>query len=219
MCANYLKRLSLLLLVLVLVLCSASAFSFTRKTKVVEVPETPAEPQVLVVTAEEVVAPPTQLVYQESLPSQNEDLIELSTTLENLENQNKLNKNEIESIVSDLKIVRDGVDIMKADIKEKQTIIDELSIVNAQQADDIAYLQGRYDKETKASKFFANAGGVIGFADDSLLWGVTGNIGIKIGKGLLISTGASYMIGTFYEGLLPPSLNNLSVNATVGWEW
>lgn len=76
--------------------------------------------------------------------------------------------------------------------------IEELSEANSKQADDIVYLQGMYDKETK-TMFFANAGGVIGFDDYDPLWGVTANFGIKLSKGLMLSTGATYMEGSFTQ--------------------
>lgn len=107
----------------------------------------------------------------------------------------------------------------EADIERLRSQNDEIATLNASQADEIAYLKGRLDKEL-SSKFFANLKGLVGFRDKAPEWGIGGDIGIRFCSGLMISAGASYMIGSFIS---PPkavwNLDDLTLSIGIGWEW
>ena len=107
----------------------------------------------------------------------------------------------------------------ESDIERLRAQNEEISALNSSQADEIAYLKGRLDKEL-SSKFFADLKGIIGFRDKIPEWGIGGDIGIRFGSGLMISAGASYMIGSF---LSPPKavwdLDDLILSIGIGWEW
>lgn len=74
-------------------------------------------------------------------------------------------------------------------------------------------------KETK-SKFFADLGLAFGFKDKTFNYGFAGDVGIRFGKSLIGKIGATYMFGSFADiKNISWNIDNLTVSATVGWEW
>lgn len=125
-------------------------------------------------------------------------------------------KDEIDTLVG---AIANDVETVLLDLEEKDAIIAELADANASQADQLAYLQGRYDKEI-SSKFYAKIGGAFGFKEKKVQLGLVGDMGVRIGKGLVIGTGVQYMGFTLDNGIkCDLSLDNLTVNMTIGWEW
>lgn len=73
-------------------------------------------------------------------------------------------------------------------------------------------------KELKATRFFMDAGVAFGFKENGVNYGVVGDMGIKFGSGLMTKVGVQYMLGDFHS--LPSwNMENMTVSATIGWEW
>ncbi len=140
--------------------------------------------------------------FKEQLTVVNGSLENLKTQLENLKGVNKISDEQYDEVLSDL---------------------NRLASNNASMADENAYSKGYIaglEERERQTKFFANAGAVIGFEDKLPTWGITGNMGMKFGRGLMIGTGINYMLGDFSHPIdLKWDLDNLSINATIGWEW
>lgn len=209
--------------------CLLSAVSFwskPSKKELAPVEEAPA-PAIVEIVAESpveeapAVAEPSQDLQQlqeleSALDAMSKKLESLQSEVDSTKVVTSSKKDELDNLVG---AIASDVEIVIADLEEKEAIIAELAEANASQADQIAYIQGRYDKEV-STKFFANVGGVIGFKELLPTWGVTGNFGIRFGHGLMVGSGVQYMIGDFQEKPdLDWSLDRLSVNFTVGWEW
>ncbi len=73
-------------------------------------------------------------------------------------------------------------------------------------------------KELASTRFFADLGVAFGFKDVGVNYGVVGDMGIKFGNGLLTKVGVQYMVGDF-KSLPQWSIENMTVSATIGWEW
>ena len=79
-------------------------------------------------------------------------------------------------------------------------------------------LQEKLDKAVR-SKFFANVGALYSFKGKL---GVSTNVGMRIGDGMMISTGVQYMIGTLGDVakiISDFNAEDLTASVTVGWEW
>lgn len=79
-------------------------------------------------------------------------------------------------------------------------------------------LQEKLDKAVR-SKFFANVGALYSFKGKL---GVSTNVGMRIGDGMMVSTGVQYMIGTLGDvAKIVSDFNaeDLTASVTVGWEW
>lgn len=79
-------------------------------------------------------------------------------------------------------------------------------------------LQEKLDKAVR-SKFFANIGALYSFKGKL---GVSTNVGMRIGDGMMVSTGVQYMIGTLGDvAKIVSDFNteDLTASVTVGWEW
>lgn len=140
--------------------------------------------------------------FKNELTALNGSLESLKSQLESLKGVNAITDEQYEEVLFSLN-----------NVAEKNTTLADENAYNS------GYIAG-LEKKEKQTKLFANAGGVIGFKDSAPTWGVTGNFGVKIGSGLMISTGASYMLGDFSTPLkLGWDLDNLAINATIGWEW
>lgn len=75
-------------------------------------------------------------------------------------------------------------------------------------------------KELNKTRFFMDFGVAFGFADKAVTYGAVADMGMKFGGGFIVKTGAQYMIGSFSNiKNVTWSLDNLTVSATVGWEW
>ncbi len=72
----------------------------------------------------------------------------------------------------------------------------------------------------KKSKFFADLGLAFGFENKSLMYGFAGDIGMRFGASFMGKLGATYMFGSFADiKNISWNIDNLTVSATVGWEW
>lgn len=79
-------------------------------------------------------------------------------------------------------------------------------------------LQEKLDKAVR-SKFFANVGALYNFKGKL---GLSTNVGMRIGDGMMVSTGVQYMIGTLGDvAKIVSDFNaeDLTASVTVGWEW
>lgn len=79
-------------------------------------------------------------------------------------------------------------------------------------------LQEKLDNAVR-SKFFANVGALYSFKGKL---GVATNVGMRIGDGMMVSTGVQYMIGTLGDvAKIVSDFNaeDLTASVTVGWEW
>ena len=74
-------------------------------------------------------------------------------------------------------------------------------------------------KKANGTKFFADFGVAVGFGESSIMYGLTGDIGMRFGGSFMIKTGVPYMVGNFGSIDLGWDLKKMTVNATVGWEW
>ena len=70
----------------------------------------------------------------------------------------------------------------------------------------------------KRTRFFADLGAAFGLKEKALQYGMTADIGLKFGCGLMVKVGAIYMIGSDFKNI-SWGLDNLTATATVGWEW
>lgn len=219
------RKVIVLSMVLLLVCSSLWAFPSSKKS----VPQ--AEPTPVTEVIMEVVETPTEVPQEAGEPSAEaqqiaeleSDLAKMSETLKSLQKEidsTKVmtagKKDEIDTLVG---AIANDVETVLLDLEEKDAIIAELADANASQADQLAYLQGRYDKEV-SSKFYAKIGGAFGFKEKKVQLGLVGDMGVRIGQGLVIGTGVQYMGFTLDNGIKCDwSLDNLTVNMTVGWEW
>lgn len=104
-------------------------------------------------------------------------------------------------------------------IEKLQEGVEAISKTNLEQNLEIARLAAALKKE-QSTKFFADFGAAFGFRSEMVQYGIVGDMGIRFGKGLMVKTGAQYMVGDFGKLELPTwSIENLSLTATVGWEW
>ena len=109
------------------------------------------------------------------------------------------------------------------DIKEVKSLVEDVALdteitnaLIAAQSDQIDSLK----KELKATRFFADLGVAFGFVESGINYGVAGDMGIKFGKGLITKVGVQYMIGDIANITnLQWNIENMTVQATVGWEW
>ena len=231
------KRLSLCLLVLLLACCSLWAFP-GRKAKTPELaPSVSQEAQEEILPVEAPVVAVEKV--QEEAPAQETETVEaqhyeiastetsetISTELrnlsENLNEKSRVSGKTLDDLKDTLDLISAGVDAVTADRDELLALYQDQLAQNAQQADDLAYLRGAYDKES-GTKAFAKVGAVIGFEEMLPTWGVSASLGARFGKGFLLEAGAQYMIGTFNPGNLiydNPSLDNLAITTSIGWEW
>ena len=233
MWASSRKAFAVFSMVLLVASSSLSAFSFFSREeapKALEIQEEVKQEASVqevpdqILEAEEKTA--TSLEASGALPPQSSseadlesESTKLSSLLENLETQRKMDQKQLTALIEVLNEVKSDYDIVMADSAEKQDIIDELSAANSKQADDLAYLRGRYDRAV-SSKFFVNTGLALGFKGETPIYGVAGNFGMRIGSGLLLGAGAQVMAGSFKEVPFSNwSLDDLSIQLTVGWEW
>lgn len=239
MCASSRKAFVVFLTVLLVASSSLSAFSFfssARKSEekralalqeeVKQAASEVQEPlqQEAVAQVEKKEAPSLEVLAepqpQSSLEKDSEsESTRLSSLLESLETQRKMDQRQLTDLIGALNNIKDDYDIVMADSKEKQEIIDELTAANSQQADDLAYIRGRYDKEV-SSKFFMNTGLALGYKGNTPIYGIVGNFGIRFGAGLLLGAGVQCMAGSFKEVPFTNwSTEDLTIQLTVGWEW
>ena len=132
----------------------------------------------------------------------------VSTTSEKAETTTTESSSELSTIsnkIDDLTLVSKGT---KEELKaELNTYTDGL----------YAALQAALKESTK-TKFFCDLGAAFGVKDKALTYGVTGDMGLRFGKGLMVKIGAIYMVGNDFQNI-SWGLENLTMTATIGWEW
>lgn len=217
------RKLNLFLLVLLAVSLSLSAFPGRTPSIKTESPKL-AKPTVIPEPVlQDPVSPAVPEVYLPEAQKPSEENSEaisamLSELLNSYEKTSKLSSAELEKLLVELKNIQTEAELLSIDAEEKEAAIAELAALNAKQADDLAYLRGAYDKET-ATKAFATAGAVLGFRDHVPTYGVSGSLGLRLGKGFLIEAGAQYTIGDIKNPIYAPALDNLAITGSIGWEW
>lgn len=197
MCAK--RRLAAFLLVLLVASCYVWAFP-GRKEQAIQADSTQAE-----------------MTYTKSgaMKESNDlekDLKEPATSLK----ENDYSKQELKDIIEE-----QYKDQMEAE-EDNQRLREEnetLSAANAKQADDLAYTRGQLDKASSV-KAFANLKAVIGFEDKLPTWGLGGDFGLRFKSGLMLSAGATYILGDFKNPIdFSWDLDSLSMSMGIGWEW
>ena len=119
----------------------------------------------------------------------------------------------IEDTVKDIEAEHAEIVESDKDIASLTAQIDELAALNAAQADEIARSQG--------SKAYARLTTSVSFEESLMtpsLW-LGGAVGARIGDGLLLDVGAQYKLGTVNDFFIAPSVENLMLSFSVGWEW
>ncbi len=134
-----------------------------------------------------------------------EKLNELLTLLEN--SNFILGAEKIDTIRQTVEETVAGISDVSSDLELNNALI-------AAQSGQIESLK----KELKSTRFFADTGMAFGFKDKGVLYGVVGDMGIKFGSGLMTKVGVQYMLGDF-KSLPQWSIENMTVSATIGWEW
>ena len=115
--------------------------------------------------------------------------------------------------LDDLKEYLDGKIIITPSQK------DVLSDMVSNAIKDAFELEEQLKKEI-GTKFYANVGAAFGFKSTEIQYGVCGDMGIRFGKGFLMSVGVQYMLGDFGKVKLPGwNIEDMTVQAKIGWEW
>lgn len=225
-----------LLLFLVLVLVSSCAWAFPKKvesskpslvesvkdlvmppksTESVTMKEQAPAPVV------EELSPVTQTPVLAPVSETEPDKVsqELLSLLEGLNDSSRLTKGQLLELIYQLETIQSDFELVAQDSAVKDDIIAQIQETNAKQADDIAYIKGKYEKEI-GTKFFANVGGVLGINDMMKpVLGVTGEMGLRFGKGLTLGVGAQYMLFEDWKFKPVIDLRKLTVTGSIGWEW
>lgn len=135
-----------------------------------------------------------------------------------------LNYEELLKVLEKSKVILGGnsLDAVK---KAVETVALDIQLQNeliTQQNNQIADLKKELNKTVK-TKLFADLGVALGFKGENFRLGATADFGLRFGKGLMTKVGAQYMMMDFgkagvkfFEG---SPMDNLSLTATVGWEW
>lgn len=188
----WVKRLSILLVVLLVVSSFVWALPGAKKTT-----------QVQATAVEEAQETSTSADSQTLTES---EVKEISTSLTKL--SSLLEENSI--LWGDkIEAVKEAATDVSYDVAVNNALI-------AAQGEQIESLK----KELKKTKFFVDFGVAFGFKEQAITYGTVADMGMKLGKGLLIKTGVQYMMGNFADITnMSWSLDNLTVSATVGWEW
>ena len=103
-------------------------------------------------------------------------------------------------------------------VKEYELNTALLAESNSKLEEENKTLQEKLDKAVR-SKFFANVGALYSFKGKL---GLSTNVGMRIGDGMMVSTGVQYMIGTLGDvAKIVSDFNaeDLTAYVTVGWEW
>lgn len=223
MCAK--RRLAAFLLVLLVASCCVWAFPGRRSRAIAESTQEEIAPIQTQVSIEidpmtEEAEPKSDLPEPpKSVKASSEMIVPQEEMISKLEGKSSVKGNELAELIELLKAQVDDQLEAEEDIARLTEKIDELQEANSKQADAIAYQNGILEKE-QSMKAFAATKAVIGFKDNIPTWGVGAEIGMRSGKGLMISTGANYMLGDFTSPLdLSWSLDNLSLTVGIGWEW
>lgn len=187
------KRLSIFLVVLLVASCCVWALPGAKKA----VKETP-------VVEEEAPQISTSVDSQNSSQSEaTETSIDLDEALKILKGNNFIiGAEKINAVATAVEEVASNQELNNALIATQNQQIESLK------------------KEVNATRFFADLGVAFGFKDKGINYGVVGDMGLKLGKGFITKVGVQYMLGDLSNiSNLQWSLENMTVQTTVGWEW
>lgn len=168
---------------------------------------------------------------QQTQPSTNcsngtkTELMDLSQVLSQLQTGKKVTaeiheqalalQNELEAYFK----LEEIEDAEEARLKQEYDVnIAFLSESNRTLEEENTALQEKLKKAVR-SKFFANVGALYNFKGKL---GVATNVGMRIGDGMMVSTGVQYMIGTLGDVakiISDFNAEDLTASVTVGWEW
>lgn len=120
---------------------------------------------------------------------------ELETLLTNLEGKFVITGSTLKNLQNEFANFKGDYEQLKTDYS---SLKDEMSKVNR-------------------TRFFLDLGAAFSFKEEGLAYGMTGDMGLKFGKGFKTQMGITYMM----EDIMKPSwnLSNMIVTTTVGWEW
>ena len=147
------------------------------------------------------------------------------TPLENSQNSSQTEQTETSETSDELlKTLKGnsfivGADKINAIITKMEDLENDVAMNQALLATQINQNE-ELEKKLKATRFFMDFGVAFGFKDKGINYGVVGDMGLKFGKGFLTKVGVQYMLGDLSNiGNLQWSLENMTVQTTVGWEW
>lgn len=180
---------------------------------------------------EKIQEPMVAAVPQQTQPSTNcssgteTGLMDLSQVLSQLQTGKKVTaeiheqalalQNELEAYFK----LEEIEDAEEARLKKEYDVnIAFLSESNRTLEEENATLQEKLKKAVR-SKFFANVGALYNFKGKL---GVSTSVGMRIGDGMMVSTGVQYMMGPLGDLLKSFSAfdaEDLTASITVGWEW
>lgn len=228
------KRLNVFLVVLLAVSCCVWALPGAKKTTQVATAESTA--QTAESTSEDLQSSSqkettaTSKNSETSVPvSEDSKKTETAKESENLSQTSELNSktavsteklNELLTLLENSNFIlgAEKIDTIRQTVEETvEGISSDLELNNAlieAQSGQIEALK----RELKTTRFFADAGMAFGFKDQGVMYGVVGDMGIKFGSGLMTKVGVQYMLGDF-KSLPQWSMENMTVSATIGWEW
>ena len=158
---------------------------------------------------------PEKKVAETEKESQN-SLASLEESYKTAVTTDKLN--ELLTLVekSNLILGAEKIDTVSKGLTDISQDLEMNSALIAAQSSQIESLK----KELKATRFFMDAGVAFGFKENGLNYGVVGDMGIKFGAGFLTKVGVQYMLGDLSDiKSLKWNLENMTVSATIGWEW
>jgi len=185
----WVKRLSILLVVLLVVSSFVWALPGAKKTTEVVAQSEPATS-----------------TSADSLNSTESEAKEISTSLTELL---KLLENKTALWGSQIEAVKEAA----TDVSYDVNMSNALNLTLTEQVDSLK-------KELNKTRFFVDFGVAFGFKEKAITYGAVADMGMKFGKGFIVKTGVQYMVGDFSDiKNVSWSLDNLTVSATVGWEW
>ena len=133
----------------------------------------------------------------ESGTTQSEQSADSQQTLTSLDGKVVIFGSQLETVKKDVEDVQSAMALLIAKNEELETSL----------------------KKANGTKFFADFGVAVGFGEASVMYGLTGDIGMRFGGSFMVKTGVQYMVGSFGSLNLGWDLKKMTVNATVGWEW
>lgn len=152
-------------------------------------------------------------------PSETSEMVSTQSLMQKvneLDNSLREAETSLAKLDGTLESLKETEKISEADYQAVKASLQEALPENAKQADRIAELE----KEA-GSKAFALVGTFIGFENSKPIYGVTFDIGVRIGSSLLMQAGVEYELASF-DNMLdfePFSLDNMRFTAKIGWMW
>lgn len=127
----------------------------------------------------------------------------------------KQDVNDVMSALAAYVALEEAEDSLAKDNAAKLELIADHSVAIQEELEDCkAEL-----KKANATKMFANVGLTMGFDNGTPAFGMSGNVGVRIKKSLMLSLGTTYMFGSFSNAVFDMDLDRLSFTGSIGWEW